>query len=194
MAKKLIIAITGTPAVGKTTFAKELSGSIPDPRLIEINDVVEQYKLFSSIDKMGSKIVKLKQLENKIQEIVSENRKTSNILIVGHLVPELELKQDMTIVLRASLKELIKREEERGYPKEKIKENIVSESIDYFGVKSRELTPETYEIETKEQKSEIIDYIKSILAGKSIKQPDKEEISKLNELLELIMEGNTYGF
>lgn len=191
--KHLVIAITGTPATGKSTFAKELSVAIPNSMLIEINDIVEQYKLFSSIDKLGSKIVKLTELENKMQELIAENKKTSSILIVGHLAPELDMGQDITIVLRATLKELITRQEKRNYPKEKIKENIVSESIDYCGVKSREMCPETYEVETKPQKDEIISYLKALTEGKKEKAPEKEEISRFDELLELITDGNKYG-
>jgi broad-specificity NMP kinase len=57
---------------------------------------------------------------------------------VGHLVPEIKIKYDMIIVLRIGLKLLVERLEERGYQKEKIRENIVSESIDYCGIKSME--------------------------------------------------------
>lgn len=190
--RKIVIAVTGTPASGKTTFAKELAGSIPGAKIIEINDVVDQYKLFSSIDKLGSKIVKLKELEANMTELMKKN-KDHTVIIVGHLVPELKLNQDITVVLRIGLRDLIKRLEARGYQKEKIKENIVSESIDYCGVKSREVCRETYEVETKTQKDEITDYILAKIEGKEKKPPETEEISKFNDLLDLITDGNNYG-
>lgn len=191
--KKLIIAITGTPASGKSTFAKELSSKLPNSQVIELNDIVDEYKLFSSVDKLGSKIVKLAELESKMKDLIKEKSTSSNLIIVGHLVPEIELNQNITVVMRIGLKELVKRQEERKYPKAKIKENIVSESVDYCGMKAREKSEETYEVETTQQKEEITAYIISKLSETKMKPPQKEEISKFNDLLELIMEGNKYG-
>lgn len=190
--KNLIIVVTGTPGSGKSTFAKQLAGSLENSELIEINDIVDRYKIYSSIDKLGSKIVKLDELQSKMNEIIKENSK-KNLIVAGHLAPEINLKQDITVVIRIGLKELVKRLEARKYQKEKIKENIISESVDYCGIKSREKCKETYEIETKEQKDEMIEYIKSIISGKKAKSPNMEEISKFDELLELIMDGNKYG-
>jgi broad-specificity NMP kinase len=193
--KKLIISITGTPATGKSTFAKKLSDELKDSKIVELNDVVEQYKLFSSIDKMGSKIVKLEELEKKVKEIIDENIGKHDLIVVGHLVPEIKIDQDMIIVLRCSLSVLIKRQEERKYQEEKIKENIISESVDYCGVNSREQCAKTYEIETDDQKATMIGYIKDLKSGKSRQEPDKEEISKFKEMLDLITDGkNSYGF
>ena len=191
--KNLIIAVTGTPGSGKSTFAKELADSLENSELVEINDIVDKYKLFSSIDKLESKIVKLDALQTKMDEIIKDDLKRSNLIIVGHLVAEIKLEQDITIVIRVGLKELVKRLEARNYQKEKIRENIVSESVDYCGIKSRENCKETYEIETKEQKKEMVDYVKGVISGKKAKMPNTEEISKFKELLELIMDGNKYG-
>lgn len=179
--------------MGKSTFAKQLAEKLPNSKIIELNDLVDQYKLFSKIDKMGSKVVKLKELEKKMQEITAEEPKESNLIVVGHLLPEIKLKQDLTIVLRLSLKELIKRLEERNYEKEKIKENIVSESVDYCGTKAKETGNKTYEIETDAEKKEMIDYIVSKAAGNPNKEPEMKDISRFDELLELVTTDNKYG-
>jgi broad-specificity NMP kinase len=189
----LIIAVTGTPASGKSTFAKELSAEITNSKVIELNDVVDRFKLFSSIDKLGSKIVKIRELNTKMAEIIKVDRKDSHLIIVGHLVPELELGQDITVVLRVSLRDLIKRLEARHYQKEKIGENIISESIDYCGAKSREQCRETYEAENEKQKKEILKYIKERSKGREVDRPEVREISKLDELLELVTDDNKYG-
>lgn len=188
----LIIAVTGTPAAGKSSFAKELSKNIKGSEIIEINDVVDEYKLFSRVDEMGSKVVKLKELDKKMQEIIKE-KKNPNLIIVGHLVPEIKLKQDVTVVLRLNLNELIKRLEARDYQKEKVRENIISESIDYCGLKARETCKETYEIETEKEKREMIDYLISKTSGKSHKAPEIKEISRFEELLELVTSSNKYN-
>jgi broad-specificity NMP kinase len=154
---------------------------------------VDQYKLFSRIDEMGSKVVKLNSLERKINEMIKANSGNSNLMIVGHLVPELALKQDITIVLRISLKELIRRLEARDYQKEKIRENIISESIDYCGIKSKERCKETYEIETDSEKREITKYILGKVHEKAASPPELKEISRFDELLELITNENKYN-
>lgn len=162
--------------------------------MIELNDIVERFKLFSGTDKTGSRIVRLAELEAKTKEIIKQNSKNGSIIVVGHLVPEIKLKYDIIVVVRASLKELITRMEARNYQKEKIKENIVSESIDYCGVKSMEGCTETYEVEGEKERKEILKYIKERDSGKSADKPKVKEISKMNELLELVTDGNTYGF
>lgn len=154
---------------------------------------MDQYKFYSRIDKMGSKVVELEPLEKKVKEIISEEQKNSNLIIVGHLAPEIKFKQDLVVVLRTTLKELIKRLEARKYEKDKIKENLVSESVDYCGTKAKEICKKTYEIETDQEKKEMIDYIVSVAKGKPSNEPEIKEISRFDELLELVTTDNKYG-
>ena len=42
--------------------------------MIELNDLVEKYKLYSKIDEMGSKVVRLGALEEKVHEVVKEKK------------------------------------------------------------------------------------------------------------------------
>lgn len=191
--KRIVVAITGTPAVGKTSFAKELAAKLPESEAIEINDVVDRYNLFSRVDKLGSKVVKLKDLESRLGEIIKERSKTHNLIIVGHLVPELQLGEDVIVVLRLGLKELISRLEAREYEKEKIRENLVSESVDYCGVKSRERCKEVYEIESEAEKSAMAEYLLKRSLGEHAVKPESKEISKFDELMSVITEGNEYG-
>ncbi|HII09983.1 TPA: AAA family ATPase [Candidatus Micrarchaeota archaeon] len=193
IAKSIVIGVTGTPAAGKSTFAKEILGELPESEMIELNDIVDRFKLFSDVDKLGSKIVRLKELEAKMAEIIKEKGMSRNIIVVGHLVPEIKLKYDLIVVVRVNLKGLISRMERRNYQKEKIRENLVSESIDYCGVKSSEMCAETYEIENEEERRKVLNYIKERSAGKSANKPEAKEISKMDELLELVTEGNRYG-
>jgi adenylate kinase len=194
MAKEnLIIAVTGTPGTGKTSFASLLAKKMPKYEVIEINDVVEKHKLFSRIDENESKVVKLRALEEKMQEMIAERRKKSNLIIVGHLVPEMKLNQDVSVVMRLNLNALIKRLEARGYKTEKIRENIISESVDYCGLKTMESCEETYEVETEGEKADVMAYLIDMASGRERKPPKKNEINRLDELLELVTNGNKYS-
>lgn len=189
----LVIAVTGTPGSGKTTFAKSLSKET-GIRLIEANDMVEAKGLFTGTDENGSKIVKMDELKKALKELIKEEAKgAGGIILVGHLLADLNLDYDITAVTRSNLKVLVERLEERGYQKDKLRENLVSESIDYCGVQAAERSKETYEVESSSDKAKLSDYIKDRLSGKTPERPKLPEISKLEEMLELVYEGNTYG-
>ncbi len=190
----MVIGVTGTPAAGKSTFAREILTEVPGSELIELNDIVGEFKLFSGTDETGARIVRLAELGAKVKERIKNDGKNRCAIIVGHLVPEIKLKYDMIIVVRANLRELIKRMERRSYEREKLKENIVSESIDYCGVKSAELCEETYEVEHEKEKKEMLKYIRERSNGISENKPEVREISKMDELLDLVTDGNKYGF
>ena len=189
----LAIAITGTPGAGKTSFSQALfkaTGIKP----IEVNDIVEAKKLFTGEDENGSKIVKMKELEKEIKEIMKkEPPEAKGVILVGHLLADLNLDYDITVVVRSNLGVLIERMEKRGYNKEKLKENLVSESIDYCGVQAAEKSKETYEVETEADKAKLSSYIKSRLSGTNLEKPNIPEINKMEEMLELVYEGNRYG-
>jgi len=190
----LVIAVTGTPAAGKTSFAKDLAaatGITP----IEVNDIVERDKLFSGVDQNGSKIVKMEELVREIEDIENAEKASGRkaVILVGHLLADLKLGYDISVIVRSNLKDLVSRLEERDYQREKVRENLVSESIDYCGVQAAEKSKETYEVETDAQKSEVADYIKDVLSGKKASAPKLPAINKMDEMLELVYEGNDYG-
>jgi broad-specificity NMP kinase len=189
---KLIVAVTGTPGTGKSTFAKELEAKLDSCEVIEVNDLVNRHKLYSSIDEFGSKIVDIKRLD-RILEREIKKADCSVILIVGHLVPELDIKPRIVIVLRENLKTLVKRLQKRGYAKGKIRENIVSEAVNYCGARSRKLCKNTYEVLGKADKRSAMLYISGISRGVKAIEPKRREIDELHELIGLIKNGNTYG-
>ena len=191
----LVIAVTGTPGAGKTMFAESLS-KVTGIKTIEVNEIVEGKRLFSRVDESGSKVVKMQELK---RELISTERSAEEsgqkaIILVGHLLADLKLDYDITVVVRSDLKTLVSRLEGRGYQKEKLKENLVSESIDYCGVQAAERSRETYEVEGDAEKAAVIAYIGERLAGKKPETPKLPEINKMEEMLELVYEGNSYGF
>jgi adenylate kinase len=197
MSKKsgiIVIAVTGTPTAGKTTFATSLSKET-GIKAIEVNDIVEEKKLFTGVDEHDSKIVKMAELKKELKQVEKTASAAGQpaIILVGHLLADLDLDYDITVVVRANLLDLIARLEGREYPKEKVKENLVSESIDYCGVNAAEKSKETYEVEKDEDKAIVTAYIKERVEGKDPKAPDYPEIDKLEEMLMLVYDGNVYG-
>jgi adenylate kinase len=189
----LVIAVTGTPGTGKTTFAQELSKAT-GLKPVEVNDIVEEKRLFTGEDEHGSKIVKMQELKKEIKEIIKKTPPESRaVILVGHLLADLQLDYDIAAVTRVGLRELVKRLEQRKYPMDKLRENLVSESIDYCGVQAAEKSKEAYEIETESDKKQLSEYIKERLSGQSPAKPNLPDINKLEEMLELVYEGNTYG-
>src|SRR5580693_8300223 len=111
---RLIVTVTGTPGTGKTYFAKRIASSIKDSSLIELNDLVGKYKLFTKKDKFGTRIVQLGRLNSVLASELKKN-KSKTIIIVGHLAPELNYKSNIAIVTRCGLERLSKRLKERKY-------------------------------------------------------------------------------
>ena len=123
-----IIILTGTPGTGKTTIARLLSKKI-NALLIEIKKIVEKNK--TVFPKKGrEQIVDIKKLQKLVLDEI-KNKPTSPVIIEGHLAAELKIPALLGIVLRCQPKILEKRLQKRNYSKQKIKENILAELLDY---------------------------------------------------------------
>ncbi|MGC8648701.1 MAG: AAA family ATPase [Candidatus Micrarchaeia archaeon] len=197
MYKKLIIAVTGNPGTGKSTFSKQLS-KITKIRNIEINDLAKRYKTIVSYDKsLNTNIIDTKKLSKKINNLL-ENL-NENIILTGHLAADLKINYDIAIVLRLSLIRLAKRLETRNYPIKKIQEDLLAEAYDYCA-KIKENSKEFYEIETAYEKRQIINYIFALKNKKH--KTNKKDIEKIagkekehfSELIDLINNKNKYKF
>ncbi|MGC8662508.1 MAG: AAA family ATPase [Candidatus Micrarchaeia archaeon] len=174
--KRQVVAIMGTPGVGKTTFARKLSKKL-GAKLIEANSVVKEYKLYTGADKFGTKIVKMKKFEKVINKIADDEEK---IVLEGHLLSDIKIKDAIAIVLREHLDIIWKRLKKRGYENEKIMENITSEAVDYSGTEAAKNYKKIYEFLSSDRMlmEKTINAIKGI--GKT------ENIELLEELLQFI--------
>jgi len=185
----ILVAVTGTPATGKSTLARSIARST-GCRIIEINEIVERKRLFSSKDRYGSKIVKLPELEREVKREAGMQK--GMVLVVGHLAPELRFSYNVAVVTRAPLAELIRRMKKRGYPIGKIKENLMSEALDYCGSVIRAMSKETYEVSTKAEGARVIRYLKSVSEGKKAAKPKHNYVERVGELEGLIRKGWTF--
>ncbi|MDE1845741.1 MAG: AAA family ATPase [Candidatus Micrarchaeota archaeon] len=175
-----VIVITGTPGVGKTTISKMLSKRLVGSRLYDANSIAKNHKLYLGKDKFGSKIVKIKGLEREIGKIVKSNRRHT-LIFEGHLLCDIKVPGAVAIVLREHLETIRKRLIERRYPTEKIRDNVVSEAIDYCGASAQKNYAKTYELMSG--KNSITAMVQ--IANGKFKRKNRQ-IDLLHELLHVI--------
>ena len=187
-----IVAITGTPGTGKSRLAKIIKKRCREAALIEINDIVKSQKLFSGRDGFGSMIVDMKRLNAAIRNRL-RNERGRTVLLVGHLAPELSIRYDIAIVTRARLATLLARLKERRYPEGKIKENIISEALDYCGETIKSRCREFYEVEDAAEIKKVSNYLVGLCKGKNPKKPGTVEVDSLGELYRLIKNGTLHA-
>lgn len=162
----MIILITGTPGVGKTTVSIILKEKL-NAYLIRINELVDEKHLYTGIDEeKGYKIVDLDLLFNELDNITRKIDKSSYIIIEGHLSHFYE-NSDIVIVLRANPHALRGRMKVNNWGEAKINENIEAEVIgvcsyeanEIHGEKAREI--DTSDISPQEVSDLIIEAINS---------------------------------
>ena len=151
----MIIAVTGTPGVGKTTVSKLLS-----KRLGYEYVGVKEFAVERGIgEKAGDEI----EIDvDELAEKMVEEFKGKNVVIDGHLshfVPS-----DVVVVLRAHPRLVAERLKDRGYSRKKLAENVEAELIDVILVEALEENERVIEVDTtgktpEEVVDEIIDLI-----------------------------------
>ncbi len=129
-----IVVVTGTPGTGKTTLARSLGRSIKGAIVIDANLLVKSGKLFSGHDEYGTMVADLGALSKRINRTVRAEKGT--VVIEGHLLCDMKIRGAVAIVLRCHLKELKKRLLKRRYKDGKLRDNLVSEALDYCGARA----------------------------------------------------------
>jgi len=114
----MIVALTGTPGTGKTSVARELEGF----NTLDLTEFVKQKELSEQQDEFE---VDIDAMVESLEEEIDPEEDT---VIDGHLSHHFPA--DFCVVLRCNPEELRERLSERGYPEEKIEENIESEILD----------------------------------------------------------------
>jgi len=118
-----LIAVSGTPGVGKTTLAKYLAKKLKFFRL----DLHGHYKEISKSYDLKKHCYDINLKEFK--KLVLNVKKEKDIIIdshISHLLPRKEV--NLCIVITCSnLKKLEKRLKKRSYSKQKIRENLDAE-------------------------------------------------------------------
>lgn len=132
-----VIFISGTPCVGKTTLASELSKRL-GANLVRVNELAISNDLVLGIDnKKGYKIIDIPELDVVLGEII-DNLDSDKLLIVeGHL-SHLCNGADKVIILRVHPSILEERLARRKYSDSKIRENLEAEALDVCGAEAYE--------------------------------------------------------
>ncbi len=128
-----MLAITGTPGVGKTTVAKILKKR--GYRVENVNSIAGKYGCM--IETGEERFVDLERLRDAFEEDLD--------FIEGHLSHFLT---DKCVVLRCNPLILKERMRNKGWSKEKILENLESELIDQILIEAIENCEEVHEIDT----------------------------------------------
>ncbi|WP_456366867.1 adenylate kinase family protein [Thermococcus sp.] len=135
----MIIAITGTPGVGKTTVSKLLAERL-NYRYVNLRD----YALEKGLGEM-----KGDELELDVDELVenfAKDFKGEDVVVDSHLAHHVPA--DIVVVLRAHPKLVAERLKARDYSKEKVGENVEAELIDVILVEAIEENENVIEVDT----------------------------------------------
>lgn len=135
---KNIIFISGTPTTGKTTISEILADNLNYP-LIKINDLAIENNLVLGTDEdRGYKIIDITALDELLKGIIEKHE---NLIVEGHL-SHLCSNADKVIILRCRPEILEKRLKDRGYSKNKIRENLEAEALGVCFAESYEKYPD----------------------------------------------------
>lgn len=119
----VIIWITGSPGVGKTSVGRKLARSL-GYGFVDIPAFVKQKRIYEKRFLDGSLMVDERRLARTLEAEVGDD-----IVISGHLVVKLPGRRNRCIVLRMNPLKLATRLKRRKYSLSKIAENVESEFL-----------------------------------------------------------------
>lgn len=137
----MIIAISGTPGVGKSSVANELENS--GYKVIRLDDLAGEKGFFEG-EEDGSKLVNVDKLNKHVKTLKAKN----NLFLVSHYSHQID--HDAAVVLRCHPEELKKRLKKRSWTDAKIRENLEAEAIDVITIEALENSNSVYEIDATE--------------------------------------------
>ncbi|MEM4267849.1 MAG: adenylate kinase family protein [Candidatus Woesearchaeota archaeon] len=142
------IIVTGTPATGKTTFAKQFAKE-KGYFYLDLNNLIKENRIYSGYDrKRKSYIVDIRRLIKPVVKIIRQYK--GKVVIDSHLSHYLPPKYvRLCIVTKCPLKTLKRRLEKRGYSKAKIRENLDAEIFDVCFIEAKEMGHRVKVIEQK---------------------------------------------
>ncbi|PWR70531.1 adenylate kinase family protein [Methanospirillum lacunae] len=151
----MLIALTGTPGTGKSTVSDELTNR--GHQVIRANDTIGPY-IIEEDDERQAHVIDTDRWRDEFPLLDG--------IVEGHLTHLLPVSR--VIVIRCRPDVLKERLVARGYPDEKVAENVEAELLDVVLIEAmEEHTPEMiYEMDvTDKTVAEVADMIEGILTG-----------------------------
>ena len=159
----MLIGLTGTPGTGKTSVGSLLEKNY-GYRVIHLNDLIREEKLYSGVDEVRDTLVvdMDKVLERVCQLVDGDVNDGDEVTIIdSHMSHYIT---DIVIVLRTSPDKLRKRLSHRDYSEAKISENVEAEALDVILVESVEWCDKVFEINTTDARvDDIVEDVDAII-------------------------------
>lgn len=155
----MLIALTGTPGTGKTT-----SGDVLVRRgyiVVDLDDVARRQGLVVGRDeRRGSDEIDVEALRERLRV------QAKIAFLRSHYSHHMDV--NLAVVLRCRPSVLRQRLEARGWPSEKIRENVEAEAIDVITQEAVARLPRVYEVDTTNLRAEAAaEAILGILQGRT---------------------------
>ena len=159
----MLVGITGTPGTGKTSIA-HLLGCMTPYRIIDVNELIREEKLYSEVDiERDCLVADMDLVEKRVREIANMPNDLDIIILDSHFAHYIA---DCAIVLRTRPDVLKERLEKRDYSPEKIQENLEAEALDIILFEAVEWCTKVFEIDsTSKDPDEILKEVVIILDG-----------------------------
>jgi len=152
----MIIAVSGTPGVGKTTVSKLLSEKL-GYEYVSIKELAVSAGL-------GERVEDEVEIDvGGLAEVVKRELSGKNVVLDGHLSHLMPA--DVVVVLRTDPRVLVGRLIGRGYSRKKVGENLEAELIDLILVEAVETHERVLEVDTTRKKPEdVVDEVLKLLS------------------------------
>jgi len=170
----MLVAITGTPGTGKTSVCNALGNEIMD-----LNSVIENQGFYTGVDRKRECVIA--DLD-KLDKYVRHKEEQKLLVIESHLAHLLS--PEVAIVLRANPAVLAERLRQKGFPPQKIHENVEAETLDVILIEAVELCETVYEVDTSGKRvEEVAAVVREIIDAEIEVEEESESRSEKKEAL-----------